>query len=564
MYKFSIGLLVSLLLCPLFSSATVLANEESVSLNYVEEMGMGWNLGNTFDGFDENGDRGEESWGNPVVTKELIQSIKAKGFDSIRLPFTAHMRISDAANDFTIDEEFLNRYEEVVDWALEEDLYVMINLHHDSWIWLSDWDGTTDSDLYNKYLRIWDQLAERFKDKDERVMFESINEPQFNNTEDETGIIYLTQLNKDFYDIVRNSGGNNAERMLVLPTLNTDAAQDKLDALYDQIIELDDPNIMATIHYYSEWVYSTNIGKTGFDEILWDDVTPRSSLVDVFDRVHDTFVANGIGVTIGEYGLLGYDKSSEINQFGETLKFLEFINYYAQEKQLNLMLWDNGQHINRETAEWYVEPFGQMIENSMETRSAYVSDLNTSFIEEGQTTIDLPLTLNGLELIEVKDSNGETVSYRSNGEGISIDLDDFSDALVEIADEVTLEFIFSDGSDWQQHLVRVDKPEIFTLEEEEMTAVLKIPLNYNGQILKSVESRDAENQLVSNNSWWDYLENGYEFVANPNENTIDLLENYTRLLEDGSYTLTFNFYNGESINYQLEVNGNQVSGQVSQ
>src|SRR5699024_11652422 len=91
-------LTLATIICGLFliNVNQVHGQEQSKSLQYVENMGTGWNLGNTFDGFDEGGDQGEESWGNPKVTKELIQTIKAKGFDSIRIPFTAHMRISGA------------------------------------------------------------------------------------------------------------------------------------------------------------------------------------------------------------------------------------------------------------------------------------------------------------------------------------------------------------------------------------------------------------------------------------------------------------------------------------
>lgn len=123
--------------------------------------------------------------------------------------------------------------------------------------------------------------------------------------------------------------------------------------------------------------YSTNIGKTRFDGVLWDDVTPRSSLVEVFDRVAQTFTEKGIGVVVGEYGLLGYDKSDTTNQLGETLKYIEFINHYAREKGLALMLWDNGQHLNRHNYSWNIPRFGEMIEQSMDGRSAYSKGLDT-------------------------------------------------------------------------------------------------------------------------------------------------------------------------------------------
>src|SRR5699024_3342904 len=119
---------------------------------------------------------------------------------------TVHMRIDGAENDFKIKESFLDRYEQVVQWAIEENLYVMINIHHDSVTWLKEWDGDRTAEAYIKYVRIWEQLVERFKHYDNRVMFESINEPQFNAVE-ESSISYLMTLNDAFYHIVRQSGG---------------------------------------------------------------------------------------------------------------------------------------------------------------------------------------------------------------------------------------------------------------------------------------------------------------------------------------------------------------------
>lgn len=135
---------------------------KSASQQYVEAMGSGWNLGNTFDGFDTGGDRGEESWGNPKVTKELLHTIKEAGFDSIRIPLTTTMRIGDSSTNYKLDDTFMDRYEEVVSWALDEGFYVMINVHHDSWDWLSNWDGKTSSEEYLKYVSIWNQLSNRF------------------------------------------------------------------------------------------------------------------------------------------------------------------------------------------------------------------------------------------------------------------------------------------------------------------------------------------------------------------------------------------------------------------
>lgn len=536
--------------------------EKTPSQLYVEAMGSGWNLGNTFDGFDAGGDQGEESWGNPRVTRELIRTIKDRGFDSIRIPFTTTMRIGDESTNYLIDEVFLNRYEEVVNWALEEDLYVMVNVHHDSWEWLANWDGDPNSSEFQKFESIWIQLAERFKDYDERLMFESINEPQFWQT-DEAAALFA--INEVFYTIVREFGGNNLSRMLILPTIHTDFSQDKLDALYQQITNFEDENIIATIHYYSEWVYSANLGKTRFDEVLWDNQTPRTSLVEAFDRVYDTYTANGIGVTVGEYGLLGYDKSDYANNLGETLKFIEFINYYADQKDINLMLWDNGQHLNRWTYEWNNPLFGAMIKNSMSTRSSYAAGLDTIFIsdEELDRPISIPLILNGNELTAIYNGQEQLIEeqdYTYESETITLTQSYIQGLAFENYGEMTnLIFLFSNGADWRQTLVYSDTPYLHH-SEGTVAEGLFIETDFNGTLLEKAESVNEEGEIVSNNSWWGFLEYHSEFRADYENETIVLTPTYFNAADNGSYILTFTFYDGSTIEYSITVDGNSVIG----
>ena len=252
-------------------TALAAGSEPSASQKYVEAMGHGWNLGNSFDGFnsDEGAVSDETSWGNPVVTRELIQAVKAKGFDSIRIPLTLSTRYTEADGKCTVDPEWLTRYKEVVNWAVDADLYVMVNIHHDSWIWLSGWDGKEESAEYVRFQQMWEQLADCLKDEPAQVCFETINEPQFNDGTEEEKQEKLDKLNLAAYKIIRGSGGKNGERMIVMPTLNTN--HEKCAPLLKLIQGLDDENIIATVHYYGEWVYSANLGITGYDEVMGDD-----------------------------------------------------------------------------------------------------------------------------------------------------------------------------------------------------------------------------------------------------------------------------------------------------
>src|SRR5699024_1113358 len=237
-------------LTPTISLANETADQTIDMEQYAENMQPGWNLGNTYDALGED----ETAWGNPVVTRDLIQQIAEEGFRSIRIPITFDGRM-DSSGDFVINEEFLSRVQQTVDWALEEDLYVMINVHHDSWIWLQNGMENNHDQSLERFRRIWEQLSERFQDYPVELMFESINEPQFTGEENQQQG-YLDELNDIFHQVVRNSNGNNHVRPIVLPTLLTGQEPERLQALYHYISDLNDPHILATVHYYGFWPFS--------------------------------------------------------------------------------------------------------------------------------------------------------------------------------------------------------------------------------------------------------------------------------------------------------------------
>lgn len=354
------------------------------SQEYVEAMGHGWNLGNSFDGVntdESEADAGATAWGNPEVTRELIHAVKEKGFDSIRIPLTLFRRYDSKDKNYPIDPDWLARYKEVVDWAVEEDLYVMVNIHHDSWIWLKSWDGNTDSEEYVCFVKLWEQLADFLKEEPEQVCFETINEPDFEGTDEEKQE-KLDAINLAAYHAIRESGGNNDKRMIVIPTLSTNF--EKSAPLLKLIQGLNDNHIIATVHYYSEWVYSANLGITGFDEVIDDSgKTARTAADHAMSTVYDTFTKNGIGVVIGEYGLLGYDKGEKCNQPGEELKYYEYMNQLARDYGLCLMFWDNGSGIDRTDGKylWKKPLAGEMLEVSMKVRSSYATGLDRLYFD---------------------------------------------------------------------------------------------------------------------------------------------------------------------------------------
>ena len=542
--------------------------ENSASLDYVKALGAGWNLGNSFDGVNTSLDEEdllETAWGNPVVTKELIQSAKAKGYDTIRMPMTLYRRFDE--NTYEIDKSWLDRYNEVVNWALEEDMYVMVNIHHDSWLWLSSWDGNKESVEYKKFKALWEQVAEYFKDAPEQVFFETLNEPDFTATGSISAQDKLDAINQVAYDAIRNSGGKNDTRMIVIPTLYTNHEDAKSTATYNFIKSLNDKNIIATVHYYSEWVYSANLGKTGFDEVLWDNYTSRISADQFFEQIEKSFILNGIGVIVGEYGLLGYDSASQVNQAGEELKYYEYMNYKANEYDVCLVFWDNGSGIDRTSGNynWKKPLVGAMLETSMSERSAYATDLDRFFFtEEAASDIQIPLTLNGATFTGITGlTEGTDYTYDEATATVTIAKDFINKKLAQTSGYgvfADLEMTFSQGTAWHEYLIYEAAPVM--KEATGTTDSFVISVEFNASEVRRATAYMSSGRVGPNSSWWAYLQYSGSYMPNYETGSIEILKAFfdDPTVKDGEITFAFEMYDGTTVKYVLNKEGNQVTG----
>jgi endoglucanase len=537
------------------SDPTTPPTGETNAMETVAAMQPGWNLGNSLDSVGED----ETAWGNPRITQELIQNVAAQGFNSIRIPVTwdAHQG---GAPDYAIDPAYLDRVEEVVDWALAEDLYVLINIHHDSWIWAADMQSNHDVVL-GRYNAVWATLADRFRDHSDRLLFESINEPQFNDVDDATAYGLLDELNTSFHRIVRDSGGVNATRVLVLPTLHTNAEQERLDALTETITALDDPNLAATVHYYGFWPFSVNIaGYTTFDDEVRQDV------VDNFDRVHEEFVANGIPVLVGEWGLLGFDQHTGTIEQGEKLKFFEFVGHYAKEKQLTLQVWDNGQHFGRTSFEWSDPELFAIMEASWNTRSATASS-DQIYVEKSGAIADATLTLNlngasfeGLRHGDTALTEGS--DYTVSGDRLTITASALTELVGSQEYGVNAELYadFSQGVPWRISVISYDTPSL--QDASGTTETFAIPTRFNGDQLATMEAVYADGSgNAGPQNWTSYKEFGYTFEPDYEAGTISFTPEFFAEVSDGKeVNLTFHFWSGETLSYTITASGGAVTG----
>lgn len=526
---------------------------------YVDDMQPGWNLGNSLDAVGAD----ETAWGNPKITKELIEEIADQGYKSIRIPVTWDSHIGEAPN-YTIEPAYLERVEQVVDWALDEDLYVMVNVHHDSWLWISHME-TKHDEVLARYNAIWTQVADHFKDHSNKLMFESVNEPRFSDggtTDEEKMFDMLKELNLSFHSILRESGGKNAERPLVLSTLEASPTQERMDELYATITELNDPNIIATVHYYGFWPFSVNIaGYTHFEQDTKNDI------IQTFDNVHNTFVAKGIPVILGEYGLLGFDQSTAVIEQGEKLKFFEFLTHYLNEKDVTHMLWDNGQHMNRTTYEWSDLDFFNMMKESWKGRSA-TAETDLIFVEKDadvkDANIQLELNGNKLKKLSVDGKNLKKFKdYVVSEDVLTIKASKLEELTASgeygVNSVITAEF--NKGADWKFRVITNSTPVL--QDAEGTTESFAIPVSFIGDLLATMEAKYTDGTVAGPQNWTSFKEFEYTFSPSYDKGEIVLKPNFFNETKDGEVVLTFHFWSGEVITYTITKNGTSVTGSAS-
>ena len=329
-----------------------------ISVNgLVSEMKTGWNLGNTMDA-----KGGETAWGNPVTTSEMIDAVADAGFNLIRIPTTWDGHFDDE-NGYKIDEEWMNRVEEVVNYALDNDMYVILNSHHET-----DWIKPTMEDVDSvlpKFTAMWQQIAERFANYGDHLLFEGLNEPRIEgganewNGGTEDGRKALNILNKAFVDTVRATGGNNAARGLLITTFAAAVAESTLKELEIP----DDPNIIISLHAYTPYRYTYHSGES-WEAYSYDDSVGKE-IDQVFDLMDKYFISKGIPVIITEYGAVSKqlgDSLFERND-AENVKWVTHYLKRAKQSGIPCVWWDNGYYFggnelfgifNRADCNWFV------------------------------------------------------------------------------------------------------------------------------------------------------------------------------------------------------------------
>lgn len=291
--------------------------ENLTAIDVANLMGNGINLGNTMEayghnsyGVDADTSAYETLWGQPVTTQEMITAMKGAGFDSLRIP-VAWTNMMDYENgDYTINPAYLERVEEIVNYALNENMYVLINDHWDGSWWGMFGSATeeTRENAMELYTSMWTQICEHFKDYSDYLIFESANEElgdRLNDTDvaADSGTLSqdecyetLLKINQTFVDIVRSSGGNNSKRFLLIAGYNTDFTM-TCDDRYIMPTDTIEDHLLVSVHYYTPWDYCGTTSVTH-----WGSVKEYAQQNELFEML-TKFTEQGYGVIIGEYAV---------------------------------------------------------------------------------------------------------------------------------------------------------------------------------------------------------------------------------------------------------------------
>lgn len=361
----------------IFPSGGVSAADALTADEITEGMTIGWNIGNSLDASGKHSatdpTKQETSWGNPVITQELIDTVKAKGFNTIRIPTTWYPNVTQTSDEngnpvYTIDEAWLGRVKEVVDYAYNNDMYVILNLHHEEWINRSDF-ATAYDEMSPRLIQMWQQIAAYFKDYDQHLIFEGMNEPREVGASTEwqgNAACYevVNKLDADFVNTVRSIDSPYKDsRLLMIPSYAASAYASS----YSSLEVPDDDYVAVSLHAYTPYNFAMGNG----DHTTFSD-RYKADLDTLFSDIQYYFTDKDIPVVMGEFSA---------SNFNNTDARCDWANYYLSwTKKLGIpcVLWDNNAITNASSAS---EAHG------------YVNRSNNTWYEASEPVVDAMMTV---------------------------------------------------------------------------------------------------------------------------------------------------------------------------
>lgn len=324
---------------------------DTEAFQFVRDMKIGWNLGNTFDAINDSwtGDELdlESSWCGIKTTKDMIDDIKEAGFNSVRVPVSWHNHVDE---NYQISEAWLNRVQEVVNYAYDNGMYVILNIHHDNSEDFMYPDSARLEQSVKYVTTIWEQLCLRFQEYDQHLIFECMNEPRLVGSQYEwwinasaeeckDAIACINEINQAFVDTIRDSGGSNATRYLMVP--GYDASPDGV--LNDGFVlptdaEGTENRLIVSVHAYTPYSFALQAAGENGSTAEFDSDSPSSTadINNFMDKLYRKFISNGIPVVIGEFGSRDKDRNVQDR--------IDHATYYiaaARARGISCFWWDN-------------------------------------------------------------------------------------------------------------------------------------------------------------------------------------------------------------------------------
>ena len=295
------------------------------SWELIKDMKLGWNLGNTMDATGSSGLASEVAWQKNKTHKGMMDLLAKDGFNLLRVPVSwgEHM---DA--DYKVDPEWMARVREIVDYGIDNGMYVILNTHHEEWYFPTEENKEQDKEQLKA---LWEQIAEEFKCYDEHLIFEGLNEPRLRGTNQEwtgsdSASKIINEYEKVFYDTVRASGGNNAKRHLMLTGYAASSSRNNLQKI--DLPEGDD-KIIVSVHAYIPYSFALDTKGT-------NKYPGNNDIKSFFSTLDSLFISKQIPVIVGEYGCMNKDNNTE-----ERVKCVTDYLTAAKELGIPCVWWDN-------------------------------------------------------------------------------------------------------------------------------------------------------------------------------------------------------------------------------
>ena len=354
--------LLSLASCSSSKKKDVMEGMESDAMTLAAKINIGWNLGNALEV--PLGEGGETGWGNPKTTKELIDLVKASGFNAVRIPCAWDSYADDSLR--VISPEWMARVKEVVDYCIDNELYAILNIHWDGG-WLEN-NSTIDKleAVNQQQCDFWMQIADYFKDYDEHLLFAGCNEPNISRYEgaekSRQGMSILKAYEQSFVNVVRATGGRNKYRNLIVQGPHADI--DCTEQFYGEMPKDIVPNrLMMEVHCYTPWnfcgmkkdeswgksyyFWGKDYHKEGSERNAeWGE---EEDIKKMFQKMKTLFVDKGVPVILGEYGAIRRE-SEELGNNKEKIElhrlsrayYVRFVTEQAKNCGMVPFYWDNG------------------------------------------------------------------------------------------------------------------------------------------------------------------------------------------------------------------------------